>query len=133
VFGPVGLAVTSVPKVPFWKIIDVNALHLTSGMPPGGFNYPQLVGQPRRESLAALSSSLRRQRGWSMDGAVKIITGRERRRRWSLHDKVSLVAETNGPGLQSAKDPIIALFLARPRKALAHKSRSRIRHWNNQG
>jgi transposase len=33
-----------------------------------------------------------------MDGVVEIITGRERRRRWSLHDKVRIVAETNEPG-----------------------------------
>ena len=33
-----------------------------------------------------------------MDGAVKIITGRERRRRWSQQDKVRIVAETNEPG-----------------------------------
>ncbi len=33
-----------------------------------------------------------------MDGMVEIITGRERRRRWSLQDKVRLVAETNEPG-----------------------------------
>lgn len=33
-----------------------------------------------------------------MDGVVEIITGRERRRRWSLQDKVELVAETNEPG-----------------------------------
>jgi transposase len=29
---------------------------------------------------------------------VEIITGRERRRRWSLQDKVRIVAETNEPG-----------------------------------
>ena len=33
-----------------------------------------------------------------MDGVVEIITGRERRRRWSLRDKVRIVAETNEPG-----------------------------------
>ena len=33
-----------------------------------------------------------------MDGVVEIITGRERRRRWSLQDKVRLVAETHEPG-----------------------------------
>ena len=33
-----------------------------------------------------------------MDGMVEIITGRERRRRWSLQDKARLVAETNEPG-----------------------------------
>jgi transposase len=33
-----------------------------------------------------------------MDGVVEIITGRERRRRWSLQDKARLVAETNEPG-----------------------------------
>jgi len=33
-----------------------------------------------------------------MDGVVEIITGRERRRRWSLQDKVRLVAETHQPG-----------------------------------
>ena len=33
-----------------------------------------------------------------MDGVVEIITGRERRRRWSLQDKVRIVAETNEPG-----------------------------------
>ena len=35
-----------------------------------------------------------------MDGVMEIITGRERRRRWSLHDKLRLVAETNEPGAQ---------------------------------
>ena len=33
-----------------------------------------------------------------MDGVVEIITSRERRRRWSLADKIRLVAETNEPG-----------------------------------
>ncbi|MGI4959520.1 MAG: IS66-like element accessory protein TnpA [Janthinobacterium lividum] len=33
-----------------------------------------------------------------MDGVVEIITGRERRRRWSLRDKIRLVAETHEPG-----------------------------------
>ena len=33
-----------------------------------------------------------------MDGVVEIITGRERRRRWSLQDKLRLVAETHEPG-----------------------------------
>ena len=33
-----------------------------------------------------------------MDGVVEIITGRERRRRWSVQDKVRLVAETHAPG-----------------------------------
>jgi transposase len=33
-----------------------------------------------------------------MNGVVEIITGRERRRRWSLQDQVRIVAETNEPG-----------------------------------
>ena len=33
-----------------------------------------------------------------MDGVLEIITGRERRRRWSLRDKVRIVAESNEPG-----------------------------------
>ncbi len=33
-----------------------------------------------------------------MDGVVEIFTGRERRRRWSLQDKVRIFAETNEPG-----------------------------------
>jgi transposase len=33
-----------------------------------------------------------------MDGVVEIITGRERRRRWSVADKLRLVAETHEPG-----------------------------------
>ena len=33
-----------------------------------------------------------------MDGVMEIITGRERRRRWSMVDKIRLVAETNEPG-----------------------------------
>ena len=33
-----------------------------------------------------------------MDGVVEIITGRERRRRWSLQDKLRLVGEANEPG-----------------------------------
>ena len=33
-----------------------------------------------------------------MDSAVEIITGRERRRRWSQQDKVRIVVETNEPG-----------------------------------
>jgi len=33
-----------------------------------------------------------------MDGVVEIITRRERRRRWSLQDKVRIIAETNEPG-----------------------------------
>ncbi len=33
-----------------------------------------------------------------MDGVVEIITGRERRRRWSIADKLRLVTETHEPG-----------------------------------
>ena len=33
-----------------------------------------------------------------MDGVVEIITGRDRRRRWSLQDKLRLVAEASEPG-----------------------------------
>ncbi len=33
-----------------------------------------------------------------MDGVVEIITGRDRRRRWSLQDKLRLVGEANEPG-----------------------------------
>ncbi|MCW3476319.1 IS66-like element accessory protein TnpA [Limobrevibacterium gyesilva] len=33
-----------------------------------------------------------------MDGVVEIITGRERRRRWSLEAKLRIVAETQEPG-----------------------------------
>jgi len=33
-----------------------------------------------------------------MDGVVEIIIGRERRRRWSLQDKLQLVAEASEPG-----------------------------------
>ncbi|WP_428489846.1 transposase [Rhodopila sp.] len=32
------------------------------------------------------------------DGAVEIITGRERRRRWSVEDKLKIVGETLEPG-----------------------------------
>ena len=33
-----------------------------------------------------------------MDGVVEIITGRERRRRWSTQNKLRIVAETHEPG-----------------------------------
>ncbi len=33
-----------------------------------------------------------------MDGVMEIITGRERRRRWSVQDKLRLVAEMVEPG-----------------------------------
>jgi transposase len=33
-----------------------------------------------------------------MDGVVEVITGRERRRRWSTEDKLRIVAETEEPG-----------------------------------
>jgi hypothetical protein len=33
-----------------------------------------------------------------VDGAVEIIMGRERRRRWSVEDKLKVVAETLEPG-----------------------------------
>ena len=33
-----------------------------------------------------------------MDGVVEIITGRERRRRWSIEDKLRIVAETQEAG-----------------------------------
>ena len=33
-----------------------------------------------------------------MDGMVEIITGRERRRRWSMADKLRIVAEAQEPG-----------------------------------
>lgn len=32
------------------------------------------------------------------DGAIEIITGRERHRRWSVEDKLRMVAETHEPG-----------------------------------
>ena len=35
-----------------------------------------------------------------MDGAVEIITGRERRRQWSTADKLRIVAETHEPGVR---------------------------------
>ncbi len=35
-----------------------------------------------------------------MDGVVEIITGRERRRRWSVEAKLRIVAETHEPGAQ---------------------------------
>ena len=38
-----------------------------------------------------------------MDGVVEVITGRERRRRWSVEDKLRIVAEAERPGaVQSA-------------------------------
>ena len=33
-----------------------------------------------------------------MDGVVEVITGRERRRRWSVEDKLRIVAEAEEPG-----------------------------------
>ena len=33
-----------------------------------------------------------------MDGVMEVITGRERRRRWSTSDKLRIVAETREPG-----------------------------------
>jgi hypothetical protein len=33
-----------------------------------------------------------------MDGVVEIITGRERRRRWSVEEKLRIVAETHEAG-----------------------------------
>ena len=33
-----------------------------------------------------------------MDGVVEVITGRERRRRWSTADKLCIVTETREPG-----------------------------------
>jgi transposase len=33
-----------------------------------------------------------------MDGVMELITGRERRRRWSIADKLRIVAETREPG-----------------------------------
>ena len=35
-----------------------------------------------------------------MDGVVEIITGRERRRRWSVEEKLRIVAETQAVGAQ---------------------------------
>ncbi len=32
------------------------------------------------------------------DGAIEVITGRERRRRWSAEDKLRMVAATHEPG-----------------------------------
>jgi transposase len=32
------------------------------------------------------------------DGQIEILTGRERRRRWSAEDKLRIVAETEEPG-----------------------------------
>jgi transposase len=36
-----------------------------------------------------------------MDGVVEIITGRERRRRWSVEDELRIVAETHAAGAQT--------------------------------
>lgn len=36
-----------------------------------------------------------------MEGVVEIITGRERRRRWSVEDKLRIVAETHAAGAQT--------------------------------
>lgn len=36
-----------------------------------------------------------------MEGVVEIITGRERRRRWSVEDKLRIVAETHVAGAQT--------------------------------
>ncbi len=33
-----------------------------------------------------------------MDGVMEVLSGRERRRRWSVTDKLRIVAETKGPG-----------------------------------
>lgn len=35
-----------------------------------------------------------------VSGAVEIITGRERRRRWSIEEKLRMVAETREPGVR---------------------------------
>lgn len=35
-----------------------------------------------------------------VSGAVEIITGRERRRRWSIEEKLRIVAETREPGVR---------------------------------
>jgi transposase len=37
-----------------------------------------------------------------LDGRVEIITGRERRRRWRLEDKLRIVAEAEAPGARVA-------------------------------
>jgi transposase len=34
----------------------------------------------------------------SMDGTIEIITGKERRRRWSIEEKLRIVAESEAPG-----------------------------------
>jgi transposase len=34
-----------------------------------------------------------------MDGVVEIITGRERRRRWGIEEKLRILAETTEPGV----------------------------------
>ena len=36
-------------------------------------------------------------------GTVEIITGRERRRRWSVADKLRILAECDAPGVQVAE------------------------------
>jgi hypothetical protein len=33
-----------------------------------------------------------------LDGTIEIVTGRERRRRWSIANKLRIVAETQEPG-----------------------------------
>jgi hypothetical protein len=49
-----------------------------------------------------------------VDGVVEIITGRERRRRWSTEDKLRLVAETKESGHSPADLPPrqVSYFLA---------------------
>src|SRR6202044_1526593 len=45
-----------------------------------------------------LKGSLRSGERWMPDGTVEIITGKERRRRWSLEEKLRIVAEAAEPG-----------------------------------
>ena len=77
--------------------VSALGVHLASTTIPYASGQPRLLGNDEFWQGNTLRSALR----WfkvMADGAVEIITGRERRRRWSIEDKLKIVAETLEPG-----------------------------------
>ena len=62
----------------------------------------RLVPRPRGADTPSIRSTLRPGLRTVADGSIEIITGRGRRRRWSVSEKLGIVAESHEPGAQVA-------------------------------
>ena len=59
-----------------------------------------------------------------LDGTIEIITGRERRRRWNVEDKLRIVGETHEPGVRIGAVAVRHDISA----SLLHSWRYQVRH-----